>query len=136
MAIKNPYCRMSIYSHISFNPLMDRYKAEQFVRVYKAPVLRPSSIQGHYALTYANADGSIAHALLREAYDKKIECVNSHGAVFGRYDTIDAVLHIVAPTLFPRVDYGSLPHTDQRASDCPASAYCDAPPRPHGSIDP
>lgn len=128
---------MSIHSHFAFNPMLDRYKAEQFVRIYKAPVLRTSSIQGHYALSYEQRPGVIVHVLLREAYDRKIECVDSHGFVFGRYESIDTVLHIVAPTIFPRAEYGTLPTSSHnRSTDvAPGTAY-DAPSNPSCTIDP
>ena len=127
---------MSIHSHFAFNPILDRYKAEQFVHTYKAPVLRTSSTQGHYALTYERSPGVISHALLREAYDRKIECVNSQGHVFGRYDSIDVILNLVAPTFFPRVDYGKLPPGHHSATDVAPTAAYDAPPRPCCTIDP
>jgi hypothetical protein len=127
---------MSIHSHFAFNPMLDRYKAEQFVRIYKGPVLRTSSVRGHYAITYESSPGVIAHALLREAYDRKIECVDSRGNVFGRYDSIDNVLNLVAPTLFPRLDYGILPPNHNCATDiAPCTSY-DAPPHPNGTTDP
>lgn len=108
--------------------MLDRYKAEQFVRTYKGPVLRTSSIPGHYALSYERSPGMIVHALLREAYDRKIECVDAHGRVYERYDSIDTILHIVAPTLFPRIEYGQLPSSNHnRASDLAPCAGVDTP---------
>lgn len=116
--------------------MLDRYKAEQFVRTYKGPVLRTSSIQGHYAITYLSDSGDIVHALLREAYDRKIECVDAHGFMHGRYRSIDSILHIVAPIFFPRVEYGTLPSNHHSTTDvAPAAAY-DAPPCPCNTNDP
>ena len=80
---------MSITSHFSYNPFLDRAAAEKFVQTFKCPVVRPSSIQGHYAISYLNQTGKVVHTLLRETYEKKIECVNVHGKVIERYESIN-----------------------------------------------
>jgi hypothetical protein len=113
---------MSITSHFSYNPFLDRPAAETFVNTFKYPVVRPSSIQGHYAVSYLNSDGKVVHTLLRETHEKKIECVNIHGQVIERYDSINSVLLLVYPSAF---QYGAISSYNPCIPDPATAASCD-----------
>lgn len=113
---------MSITSHFSYNPFLDRNAAEKFVQTFKCPVVRPSSIQGHYAVSYLNREGNVVHTLLRETCDKKIECVNVHGQVLDRYDCINSVLVLLYPS---PLQYGAIPSNYTSVPDPAIAVSCD-----------
>jgi hypothetical protein len=103
---------MSITSHPFFNPHADRFEAERIVTQTGVPLLRHSSIEAHYAVTYySRIRRRIVHTLLRHQADNSILDVSQDGIVWGHYATLNefldmlasghSTLSMVAPALLP-----------------------------------
>jgi hypothetical protein len=98
---------MSIVSHPSFIAWLDRGTAERVVAECGRPLLRESSIAGHYAATYYCLKRSkIIHTLFRQNVDNSIDDVSPQGVVWGHYGSLEEFMTILqrgAPPLLTQI---------------------------------
>ncbi len=86
----------SIIHNPFFNPFLDRYAAERQVVHYRLPVLRHSSYEGFYAVTYiCYRRRALVHTLLRQNADNSVDVLDDSRNAIEHYADIYALLDIV-----------------------------------------
>jgi hypothetical protein len=84
--------------NIPTNPFfrsMGRDEATLHVQRTRQPVLRPSSIAGHFALTYYVIGNGVRHSLLRMNPNYTVDCMSETGYIYGSYINVCALLDSV-----------------------------------------
>jgi hypothetical protein len=90
-----------VRSHPFYNPAHHRYSAVSYVQTYRLPVLRDSSVDGFFAITYLY-NGRIIHTLLRQNADASIDIMTEHGAVSRHYSTLYDVFDAIGVQVRPQ----------------------------------
>jgi hypothetical protein len=112
---------MSIPTHPFFIAGIDREAAERTALRSGHPVLRTSSVEGHYAVTYyCPQRHRIIHTLLRQKADNSIEVVHPTGIVCGYYTDVTELLACLTyrPPVLPTIAPALLPLLPVVARGC------------------
>ena len=108
-----------IRSHPFYNPAHHRYSAVSYVQTYRLPVLRDSSVDGFFAITYMY-NGRVVHTLLRQNADASIDIMTENGAVSRHYATLYDVFDAIGVHVRPSAPCLTTPLVSTAFS---ASAY-------------
>jgi hypothetical protein len=105
----------SILHNPFFNPFLDRYSAERQVIHYRLPVIRNSSYEGFYAVTYiCYRRRGIVHTLLRQNADNSVDVLDDRFNACEHYADIYTLLDIV-------LDHNGAPPTPRGGDSDPTS---------------
>jgi hypothetical protein len=86
----------SVLHNPFFNPFVDRVSAEQQVIHYRLPVIRYSSREGLYAITYiCYRRRMVVHTLLRQNTDNSVCVLDEEGRAVEQYVDIYSLLDLV-----------------------------------------
>ena len=89
VTIKMPFIR----DHPYFADI-DRNAAISQLQTQNKPILRPSSVTDHYAISY-KIGTTVHHSLLHECSDGRIQTVTEAGGVYKTYKDIDTLIVVV-----------------------------------------